>query len=125
MEKSNPKLQYKDKTYVCYLDLAMSFIRSKWKAVLLCHLQGTPKRFSELQRIISGVSQKVLNEQLKQLEEDGLIIKTIFSESPPRVEFSLTERGKKILPALDILEQWAKNQFSAEIKLDYKRRQGG
>ena len=103
---------YKNKNYVCHLDFAMDFIRGKWKAVILCHLNEGPKRFLELQRITCGVSQKVLNENLKQLEDDGLICKTIYPQVPPRVEFTLTDLGSGLFPALEIIQKWAKDNFS-------------
>ncbi len=105
-------LEHNNKKYVCHLDLGMDMIRGKWKSVIICHLNGGPKRFLELQRMTCGISQKVLNEKLKQLEDDGLIFKTIYPEVPPRVEFELTEMGKEIFPALDILEKWSVKYFS-------------
>ncbi|MDF2595189.1 MAG: putative transcriptional regulator [Clostridia bacterium] len=105
-------LTYKNKNYVCHLDLGMDLIRGKWKAVILCHLESGPKRFLELQRITSGISQKVLNEKLAQLESAGLIFKTTYPEVPPRVEFELTPMGKELSPALDILEKWSVKHFS-------------
>ena len=87
-------------------------IRGKWKAVILCHLNEGSKRFLELQRITCGVSQKVLNESLKQLEEDGLINKHVYAEVPPRVEYSLTEKGLELIPALKIIEEWSIKHFS-------------
>lgn len=74
------------KKYVCKLDLAFEVIRGKWKAVILCHLLDGTKRFLELQRITHGVSHKVLNEKLKELEDDGLIHKKVYTELPPKVE---------------------------------------
>lgn len=104
-------LKYKNKKFVCHIDLGMELIRGKWKAVILCHLNEGPKRFLELQRITCGVSQKVLNEKLTELEKDGLIFKTTYPEVPPRVEYELTELGKELFPALDLLEQWAVKNF--------------
>ncbi|HBI92378.1 MAG TPA: transcriptional regulator, partial [Terrisporobacter glycolicus] len=71
------------KKYVCKLDWAFELIRGKWKAVILCHLLDGTKRFLELQRITSGVSHKVLNEKLKELEDDGLLLKKVYNELPP------------------------------------------
>lgn len=105
-------LKYKGKNFVCHIDLGMELIRGKWKAVILCHLNEGPKRFLELQRITCGVSQKVLNEKLTELESDGLIIKKIYPEVPPRVEYELTDLGKELFPALEILEKWAIKNFS-------------
>ena len=104
-------LQYQNKNYVCHIDLAMDLIRGKWKAVILCHLNDEPKRFLELQRITCGVSQKVLNQKLSELEKNGLIYKTTYPEVPPRVEYSLTELGTELFPALDLLEKWAVKNF--------------
>ena len=105
-------LKYNNKEFVCHLDYAMEFIRSKWKAVILCHLRKGPKRFLELQRILPGISHKVLNDNLKQLELDGIINKKVFPEVPPKVEFSLTEKGKELVPVLDILEAWGKKHYT-------------
>lgn len=105
-------INFKDKSYICPLDLGFEVIRGKWKAVVLCHLCDGPKRFLQLQRITCGVSQKVLNESLKQLENDGLISKHIYPEVPPKVEYSLTEKGAEIVPALKIIEKWSEKHFS-------------
>ncbi|AIF51301.1 helix-turn-helix domain-containing protein [Pelosinus sp. UFO1] len=100
-------LHYRDKKFVCHLDLAFELIRGKWKAVILCHLHEGPKRFLELQRITGNISQKVLTEKLNELEIDGLIQKKVFPEVPPRVEYFLTEMGKNLFPALSMIEQWS------------------
>ncbi|GIM29134.1 transcriptional regulator [Clostridium polyendosporum] len=105
-------IDYNGKKYVCLLDLGFDVIRGKWKAVILCHLGDGAKRFLELQRITCGVSQKVLNEQLRELEDDGLIYKVIYPEVPPRVEYYLTERGKELYPALKMIEEWAGNHYT-------------
>jgi DNA-binding HxlR family transcriptional regulator len=91
------------------MDLAMSFIRGKWKAVILCNIHDEPKRFLELQRYTGKISHKVLNEKLKELEMDGLIKKKDFKEIPPRVEYHLTDKGQNLMIILKRLEQWAKN----------------
>jgi len=104
-------IKYKGKKFVCNLDLGMELIRGKWKAVILCHLNDGPKRFLELQRITCGISQKVLNEKLQQLEKDGLIKKIVYPEVPPRVEFILTEMGRELFPALDMIEKWSTKYF--------------
>lgn len=106
-------LTYKGKEYVCHLDFGMEMVRSKWKAVILCHLNDGPKRFLELQRTVTGVTQKVINEKLKELEEDGLIEKT-YTEVPPRVEFRLTQAGKELFPALDMIQKWAEKHYSKQ-----------
>lgn len=100
-------IKYKGKEFVCHMDLAFELIRGKWKTVILCHLNEGPKRFLELQRITGNISQKVLNEKLNELEQDGLIDKKAYPEMPPRVEYFLTEMGKKLFPGLEMIKQWA------------------
>lgn len=103
---------YNDKKYVCLLDFAMDFIRGKWKAVLLCHLYDEPKRFLELQRITKGISQKVLNEKLKELENEDLINKEIYPEVPPKVEYYLTEKGRDLTKIIKEIESWSIKYYS-------------
>jgi len=105
-------INYNGKKYICLLDFAMDFIRGKWKAVLLCHLYDEPKRFLELQRITSGISQKVLNENLKELISDELIDKLIYAEIPPKVEYYLTDRGQKLTKIIKEIEAWSISYYS-------------
>lgn len=106
---------HNNRKYVCILDMSMDFIRGKWKAVLLCHMYEGPQRFLELQRITKGVSHKVLTEKLKELEDDELIIKTVFPELPPRVEYSLTEKGRELTAILKNVESWGLKYYSDKI----------
>ncbi|MBS5932801.1 MAG: helix-turn-helix transcriptional regulator [Clostridiales bacterium] len=100
-------ISFNNKEYVCLLDFAMDFIRGKWKALILCNLYKEPKRFLELQRFVEGISQKILNENLKELERDGLITKLVYAEVPPKVEYSLTDKGKEITKLIKELENWS------------------
>ncbi|ACD54022.1 transcriptional regulator [Clostridium botulinum] len=109
-------IKYNNKKYVCLLDLAMDFIRGKWKAVILCHLLNEPKRFLELQRITNGVSHKVLTEKLKELEEDNLIQKIVYDENPPKVEYKLTPMGKDLSMAIKEIEKWSLKYYGNIIK---------
>lgn len=99
------------KKYVCKLDWAFELIRGKWKAVILCHLLDGTKRFLELQRITSGVSHKVLNEKLKELEDDGLLLKKVYNELPPKVEYSLTQKGYEYANVLKGIEALGEKYF--------------
>lgn len=105
-------IDYNGKKYICLLDFAMDFIRGKWKAVILCHLYDEPKRFLELQRITNGISQKVLNEKLKELENVELISKLIYAEIPPKVEYYLTDRGKELTKIIKEIEGWSIKYYS-------------
>lgn len=100
-------INYNGNRYVCSLDFAMDFIRGKWKSILLCHLYNEPRRFLELQRLTTGISQKVLNEKLKELEHETLINKKIYAEVPPKVEYYLTEKGRELTEIIKEIESWS------------------
>lgn len=86
---------------------ALDLIKGRWKLLILFHLfGGRVRRFSELERAIDGVSQKMLTQQLRQLETAGLVRRVIHPEVPPRVEYALTDRGQGLCPVLDALLQW-------------------
>ena len=104
-------IECNNKKYVCSLDFGMDFIRGKWKAVILCHLYDEPKRFLELQRLTEGISQKVLNEKLKELEDDGIVSKIVYAEIPPKVEYYLTDKGKELTKILKEIESWSIKYF--------------
>lgn len=82
----------------------------RWKLVILFHLfDGGLKRFSDLERAIPGVSQKMLTQQLRQMETDGIVTRLVHHQVPPKVEYGLTEWGHSLCPALDALLTWAES----------------
>ena len=93
--------------YSCMLTLAMDIVGGKWKMVVLWQLRNGVVRFSELKRQLNGVTQKMLTQQLRELEESGLITRTVYPVVPPKVEYGLTEESKKLIPVLDALCQWS------------------
>ena len=94
-------------SYSCALMLAMDLVGGKWKMVILWHLKNGVLRFSELKRRLGEVTQKMLTQQLRELEETGLIGRTVYAVVPPKVEYQLTEAGQKLIPALAVLCQWS------------------
>ncbi|MCL2786740.1 MAG: helix-turn-helix transcriptional regulator [Methanomassiliicoccaceae archaeon] len=100
----------------CAIDATMSVIEGRWKAVVLCKLmtKGT-MRFSHLMKEIEGVSPRMLTKQLKELERDGMVLRKTYTEIPPRVEYSLTGRGKSIIPVLTAIAQWGVSNVLREI----------
>lgn len=94
----------------CPLTNAMNVIGGKWKIVILGHLLKKEKRFGELNRAIQGVTQKMLTQQLRELEKDGIVHREIYKEIPPKVEYSLTDFGRSLEPIVNQL--WA---FGEEI----------
>lgn len=91
----------------CPIEHTVNLIGHKWKVLIIRNLvnNGT-QRFSELSRGISGISQKMLTQQLRQLESDGIVIRKVYPEIPPRVEYSLTELGHSLKPILDSMSTW-------------------
>ncbi|MGO4693078.1 winged helix-turn-helix transcriptional regulator [Paenibacillus sp. 2TAB26] len=92
---------------LCNVDDALSILVGKWKPLILLHLMhsGT-NRFSELKRNLPGITQKMLTQQLRELEEEYIISRKVYAQVPPKVEYSITEYGKSIEPVLDIMHEW-------------------
>lgn len=95
------------------IEQALKMIEGRWKLVILFHLfGGRIMRFSELERAIPEISQKMLIQQLRQMEADGIVQRTVYPEVPPKVEYGLTEWGQSLCPALDALLTWAADRPS-------------
>ena len=90
----------------CPVETTLTLISDKWKVLILRDLLTGTKRFGELRRSIGTVTQKVLTAQLRQMEESGLVRRTVYPEVPPRVEYSLTELGFSLKPILDAMWSW-------------------
>lgn len=110
--------QEKIKQCSCPLGKAMSALGSKWKPIIVLVIKDRTLRFGEIAARISVISRKVLTDQLREMEEDKLLIREEFRELPPRVEYHLTEKGLALLPILNLLEEWEKEFDFAEKKLD-------
>lgn len=90
----------------CPVETTLTLISSKWKVLILRDLMTGTKRFGELKKSLGQVSQKVLTAQLREMEEDGLLTRTVYPEVPPRVEYTLTELGYSLKPILDAMWVW-------------------
>ena len=90
----------------CPVETTLTLIGDKWKVLILRDLLPGTKRFGELKKSIGRVSQKVLTDSLRSMEADGLVVRTVYAEVPPRVEYSLTELGKSLKPILDSMWAW-------------------
>ena len=93
----------------CPVETTLTLISDKWKVLILRDLLPGTKRFGELKKSIGHVSQKVLTAQLRQMEQSGLLTRTVYPEVPPRVEYSLTELGYSLKPILDAMSTWGEN----------------
>jgi len=99
----------------CPTRQVLDLIADRWTALVIGLLDGEPKRFSELQRGIGGISQKMLSQTLRQLERNGLVTRTVYAEVPPRVEYALTPLGKTLCPALTAIRDWAETHIDEII----------
>lgn len=98
----------KDKQFPCSTSLTMRYIGGKWKAVILIHLIEK-KRYNELRKELPMVTERTISLQLKELEEDGLITRTVYTSKPPlKVDYELTDFGKTLIPLLKAVAQWGK-----------------
>lgn len=104
----------KEELPVCPVATTVQMIGSKWKLLIMRNLFIRPWRFNELQKSLEGVSQKVLTDSLRSMESDGIIIRTVYPEVPPHVEYSLSELGESMRPIIDAMEIWGKNYKNRE-----------
>ena len=98
----------------CPVESILELIGGKYKALILWHLSGSTLRFSELRKAISGATAKMLTQQLRELESQNLIHREVFPVIPPRVEYSLTDLGKSLLPILVAMRDWGANYLKTK-----------
>lgn len=108
-------MKTKDELPVCLVATAVSLVGGKWKLLIIRNLRMRSWRFNELQRDLEGISQKVLTDSLRQMMDDGLVYRHDYQEMPPRVDYSLTELGEKLLPIMDALADFG-NYYKSAIK---------
>ena len=93
----------------CSVREALNVIEGKWKPIILYYLVQNTKRFGELRKLMPDATQKMLTQQLRELERDGIVTRKIYQQVPPKVEYSLTPYGRTLKPVLDALCKWGKN----------------
>lgn len=106
---------YNGKTYECPLEMTIDLIGGKWKVLLLWHLSKGPLRFNELNRIFPHLSTKMLTQQLRDLEKDGLVHRNIYPQVPPKVEYTLTDLGHSMMPILQEMNRWGTSHINTQI----------
>lgn len=99
-------MKTKEELPECPVATTVSIISSKWKLLIIRNLLERPWRFNELKKDLEGISQKVLTDSLRTMEEDGIITKTVYPEVPPHVEYALSELGESMRPILDAMKEW-------------------
>ena len=90
----------------CPVTYCLSMIGGKWKPVIIFCIANGVDRFGVMQRSVPGITKQMLTKQLRELESDGIVSRTVFAEVPPRVEYALTEKGKSVLPIIDQMRSW-------------------
>ena len=97
---------YNDRSYECPVELALSTVQGKWKVLILWHLRNATLRYSAIRRKLNGITHKMLSQQLRELEADGLIHREVYPVVPPKVEYSLTKEGCTLIPMLTEMQRW-------------------
>ena len=98
--------------------MTLAVMGTKWKPLILCHLVDGPQRPADLKRAVQGISSKVLTDQIRELERDGIITRTIFNEVPPHVEYAISEYGQSLVPILGVMANWG------EARIDFLKQSG-
>lgn len=102
-------MRSKDELPECPVATTVSVIGSKWKLLIIRNLLERPWRFNELRKDLDGISQKVLTDSLRSMEEDGIVIRTVYPEVPSRVEYALSELGQSMRPILNAMYEWGED----------------
>lgn len=97
---------FKEREYGCPVELTLGAVQGKWKVLILWNLRDATLRYSELKRRLPKVTHKMLSQQLRELEADGLIRRTVYPVVPPKTEYSLREEGRSLLPVLRAMQEW-------------------
>lgn len=105
-------IRFKGEEYGCYMEVTLRLIGGKWKVLILWNLgQSGVMRFNELCRLHPKLTPKMATQQLRELEEDGIVNRRMYHQVPPKVEYSLTEKGKSLMPILSQICNWGKDYF--------------
>lgn len=104
----------------CPVETTLKMIGKKWKIIILRDLLAGTKRFGELKKSVNGISQKVLTSNLRQMEEDGLVVRKVYNEVPPRVDYTLTDVGYSLASVLDSMADWGEG-YKMFLKLVEKQ----
>ncbi|AFY52940.1 putative transcriptional regulator [Rivularia sp. PCC 7116] len=108
-----PKVGNPKKAVSCEVETTLQVIGGRWKVLIIRELLLGIRRFGELQRALPGVTQKMLTQQLREMEQDGIIHREVYAEIPPKVEYSLTSLGESLQPILNAMHEWGAKRLSA------------
>lgn len=105
-------MEHSEKKYNCPVSATIQLIGGKYKSLILWHLTGKTIRFSELKKLVPGATPKMLTQQLRELERDGLLNRVVYPVVPPKVEYSLTEKGRSLYPILKAMFEWGTTELA-------------
>ena len=109
-----PEFFYKDKAYQNPVEFALDQIGGKWKMPLLWRLKDKTWRYGELRKSLKNITHKMLTQQLRELEADGYLHRQVYAQVPPKVEYSITERGMRAVPIIETLRNWGLERMEEE-----------
>jgi DNA-binding HxlR family transcriptional regulator len=107
-----PEFSFKGKKFNNPVELSLGIIGGKWKIPIIWRLKDGSMRYGELRRSLSKVTHKMLTQQLRELEQDEIIIRKVYPEVPPKVEYSLTLLGESVIPVIDLLREWGEQYYN-------------
>ena len=107
MNETENTLPSSDYAESCPVSTILDIIGGKWKVLILYHLFGDTRRFNELQRLMPTITQRMLTLQLRELEQDGIVHREVYPQVPPKVEYSLTDFGRTLLPVIQAMHDWS------------------
>jgi DNA-binding HxlR family transcriptional regulator len=116
-----PKFEFRSKMYNNPVELALEVIGGKWKMPILWRLKEKPWRYGELKKSLGQITHKMLTEQLRELERDGLIHREVYQVVPPKVEYSLTPKGETTIPLIESLREWGTAVRDGKLEAPRKR----
>lgn len=106
------------KKVTCEIEITLLAMGGKWKPLILYYLiENGTKRFGEIMAYINSISQKTLTKQLRELEKDGLITRKVYAEVPPKVEYSITEKGSSLFPILELMCEWGEKNIADNYEI--------
>lgn len=100
------KVIYNEKVYNCSFEFALDTVSGKWKGLILWYLKDGTLRYGEIKKILGKITQKMLTQTLRELERDSLITRKVYPVVPPKVEYTITQNGKKLIPIFEMLVEW-------------------
>lgn len=101
-----------------FVQTTLKVLGGKWKILILWHLKDESRRFSQLKRSIPEITEKMLMQQLRELEKDGIVCRNVYPEVPPKVEYSFTDYGLSLIPVLQVLCRWGENHLKRDRSID-------